>query len=376
MISEIIRRSCRNMVRGPHCTSRSHVPSGTLRGLSARDVSYRLERLGDYRNRALFVHQGITFPQATEAFRDEFEYRDVALTFQRLPYHGRVVTVAEPGFLKDTAGRVSRWRRATVAGAMAALVMGFGGTASAQAQVTVTGGVDVPTLYYFRGVRQEVDPKLTIQPFVDVGAALFKDGAGVLKSVNVNVGTWNSIHTGSNNDDFDGPFYESRIYATLTLGFGQLALAATYTAYTYPAPEFFGPGVSDAIHEIGVKGTYSHKWSPYGYIAFELAEDNPGTYLELGVGPSFPLTSGAGGPTLTVPVRLAFDLKDFYGFGEKFGYFGVGGTVVIPRGKWSIKLAGDLLMLSEGLETINVKDSGETSKVGLVGLVGIGFSLP
>lgn len=271
--------------------------------------------------------------------------------------------------------RVSRPGWGIVAGAIAAaLVMGLEGTASAQ--VAVTGGVDFPTLYYFRGVRQEVDPKLTIQPFVDVGAALFKGGAGVLKSVNVNVGTWNSIHTGSNNDDFDGALYESDIYATLTLGLGQVALAATYTAYTYPAPEFFGPGVSDAIHEIGVKGTYSHKWSPYGYIAFEFAEDNPGIYLEVGVGPSFPLTSGAGGPTLTVPVRLAFDVKDFYGFGEKFGYLGVGGTVVIPRGKWSIKLAGDLLMLSEGLETINVRDSGETSKVGLVGLVGIGFTLP
>jgi hypothetical protein len=257
-----------------------------------------------------------------------------------------------------------------VAGAISAFAVGLGATAPVQAQLTVTGGVDVPNLYYFRGVRQELDPKLTIQPFVDVGTALFKDGAGVVKSANVNVGTWNSIHTGSNNDDFDDVFYESDVYATLTLGFQQLALAATYTAYTYPAPDF------DAIHEIGIKGTYSHKWSPYGYIAFEFAEDNPGTYLELGVGPSFPLTSGEGGPTLTVPIRLAFDLKDFYGFGEKFGFFGAGGTVVIPRGKWSIKLAGDLLVLSDGLETINVKESGETSKVGLVGLVGIGFTLP
>lgn len=276
----------------------------------------------------------------------------------------------ESRLLRDMARHISRPRRVIVAGAISALFMVLGGTASAQAQVTVTGGVDVPSLYYFRGVRQEIDPKLTTQPFVDVGAALFKNSSGVLKSANVNVGTWNSIHSGSNKDDFDGALYESDIYATLTFGFEQLALAATYTAYTYPAPDF------DAIHEIGIKGTYAHKWSPYGYIAFEFAEDNPGTYLEVGVGPSFALTGGQGGPTLTVPVRLAFDLKDFYGFGEKFGFFGVGGTVVIPRGKWSIKLAGDLLVLSDGLETINVNEDFESSKVGLVGLVGIGFTLP
>ncbi len=48
-------------------------------------------------------------------------------------------------------------------------------TATAQAApaddpppVKVTGGIDFPTLYLFRGIRQEGDPAFTLQPFVNL----------------------------------------------------------------------------------------------------------------------------------------------------------------------------------------------------------------
>ena len=51
--------------------------------------------------------------------------------------------------------------------------------ASAQAQsdpnpgaLTVTASFDFPSIYYFRGIRQETDPGLTFFPAVDVGIAL------------------------------------------------------------------------------------------------------------------------------------------------------------------------------------------------------------
>jgi hypothetical protein len=241
--------------------------------------------------------------------------------------------------------------------------------APVSAQVKVTGGVDFPTLYYFRGVRQETDPALTVQPYADVGGTLLS-GDGALKSASLNVGTWNDFNTGSNKDVFDGAFYESDFYATLGLGFSQLSLATTYTAYMYPAPDF------DTIHEVMFKGTSTHKWAPYGLIAFEFAEDNPGTYAELGVGPSFPLKDGDGAPTLAIPVRAGFDLNDYYGGDEKFGYFAFGGTVTIPRGKWSIKALVDVYVFGDTLETFNADDDGDTSRVGWVGLAGIGFSWP
>lgn len=238
--------------------------------------------------------------------------------------------------------------------------------APAEAQVTVSGGVDFPSTYYFRGVKQEVDPAFTLQPFVDVGGALFS-GDGGIKSVNLNVGSWNSIHTGSNDDDYDGAFYESDFYATMTLGFSNFSLATTYTAYGYPAPDF------DTIHEIAFKGTMPHKIAPYGLIAFEFAEDEPGTYLELGIGPGVPLTQVMGA-TVTFPVRVAFDLGDYYGGDSGFAFFGAGATVVVPVNKISIKAGIDYLALSDTLKDLNYDADGDTSSNAFVFLVGVGFS--
>jgi hypothetical protein len=100
--------------------------------------------------------------------------------------------------------------------------------------ITLTAGLDIPTLYFFRGIRQETDPKLTLWPYGDVGLALFAGDGGV-RSVGVNFGVWNSLHTGSSG--LDGPsdklHYEEDFYATLNLGFGAgVALGTTFTAYT------------------------------------------------------------------------------------------------------------------------------------------------
>jgi hypothetical protein len=255
--------------------------------------------------------------------------------------------------------------------------------APASAQVAVGAGVDFPSLYYFRGVRQETDPKLTMQPWVDVGGTLM-EGDGALKSVSLNVGSWNSIHTGSNNDEevYDGSFYESDFYTTLGLGFGAFSLATTYTAYMYPAPEF------DTIHEIAFKGSYSHMLAPYALLAIEFDDCDAcskGTYLELGVAPAFPLTDEEGGPTVTVPAKLSFDVNKYYDYlwiedGEEgFAFFSVGGVVTYPMGdigpgSWSLRGGIDLLFLSDVLERGNFKEDGESSSVGFVGFGGISFS--
>jgi hypothetical protein len=243
----------------------------------------------------------------------------------------------------------------------------------ALAQVAVSGGVDFPTLYYFRGVRQEVDPALTMWPWVDAGVPIMAEGDGAIQSANLNIGSWNSIHSGSNNDAFDGAFYESDFYATLGLGFSGWSLATTYTAYMYPSPDF------DAIHEVMFRATASHMLAPYGLFAQEFAEDDPGTYLELGIGPSFALSDEEGGPTLAVPVKAGFDLNDYYGGDSGFSFFSAGGTVTYPltTGDWgSASLRGGLevLALSETLEAFNVDDELDTSATGFVAFGGIAFS--
>lgn len=267
------------------------------------------------------------------------------------------------------------WFRKVAAGAGVATLAGAFTVmtpAPVDAQVAVSAGVDFPSLYYFRGVRQETDPALTMWPWVDVGIPIM-EGDGMIQSATLNIGSWNSIHTGSNNDAFDGAFYEADIYATLGLGFSGWTLGTTYTAYTYPAPDF------DAIHEIAFKGTVSHMLAPYGMIAFEFAEDNPGTYLELGVGPSFALTSEEGGPTLAIPAKIGFDLNDFYGGDSGYGFFSIGGTVTYPLpeqswGTWGLRFGAEVLALSDTLEFFNVNEDLDTSSTGFVGFGGITFA--
>src|SRR5688500_6801726 len=102
-------------------------------------------------------------------------------------------------------------------------------------RITVTGGIDFVNAYYFRGIPQD-ESGVIMWPYGDLGFALFS-GDGGLKSVGVNVCTWNSLHTGD--AGLDGPteklWYESDFYTTLGFGFGgSTSLGVTYTAYTSP----------------------------------------------------------------------------------------------------------------------------------------------
>jgi hypothetical protein len=191
----------------------------------------------------------------------------------------------------------TRW---TVRGVIAAAVLMMAavpGTARAQGStdpnpgaITFTGGVDVPTVYVFRGIVQETDPKFTMWPYGDIGLALMS-GDGSVKSVGVNVGVWNSVQTGSSGTD--GPsehaHYEEDFYATRSLGLAKsLSLGTTYTAYTSPNLMF------NTVKEISFKIAQSSRINPYGLLAFEVGEhgadggEKKGTYLELGASPSFP----------------------------------------------------------------------------------------
>src|SRR3954470_20585371 len=95
--------------------------------------------------------------------------------------------------------------RGAVAGA-ALMMMALPGVARATASdpnpgaITFTGGLDFPSVYIFRGIVQESDPKLTMWPYGDIGLAL-ASGQGAVKSVGVNFGVWNSLQTGSSGSD-------------------------------------------------------------------------------------------------------------------------------------------------------------------------------
>jgi hypothetical protein len=278
---------------------------------------------------------------------------------------------------------------------------GATGTAYAQndpnpGALTFTGSFDVPSLYFFRGIRQETDPAFTMWPAADLGIALYS-GDGGLKSAAVNFGVWNSLHTGSSGSD--GPsgklHYEMDFYSTLSLGFGAgVSVGTTYTAYTSPNSMF------TTVKELSFKVSKAHMLAPYGLLAFELGGEesgqadgghtfggSKGSYLELGVGPSWPL--GGGLATLAVPVKLGMSLGSYYErldengnvTGDGFGFFDVGGLVTFPLsgvpssfGAWNFHAGLNLLTLGETNEQLNRDQDGDVGSSAVVFLFGIGLT--
>ena len=283
--------------------------------------------------------------------------------------------------------------RVVLAGVLAAAFVSLAAATPAMAQddpnpgaLTFTGGIDFPTIYFFRGLRQETDPGLTAWPFGDLGIALFS-GDGGLKSAGVNVGVWNSLHTGSSGSDKASggngyAHYEEDFYATLNLGFGGgVTVGATYMALTSPNLRF------NTVKEFQLRVSKAHMLAPYGFLAMELTDDgqadagaHKGTYLELGVGPSFPLVPD--GPTLAIPVKLGLSLKDYYEGPDgdsKFGFFDIGGLITVPLkgipsrfGACNIHGGVNFLVLGDTAKLFNVNKDGEQKDNKVVGLFGIG----
>ena len=243
--------------------------------------------------------------------------------------------------------------------------------------VTLTTGVDIPSVYFFRGIRQDTHPKFTMFPYGDVGIALYSGDGGV-KSASVNFGVWNSLHTGSSGSEgaHGQLHYEEDFYTSLTLGFGGATSAGvTYTAYTSPNQGF------GTVKEVLVKVSQGSKFAPYGLVAFELsgqadAGSNKGTYAEFGVAPSWPL--GGGKATLAIPVKVGLSVKDYYeGLtgDEKFGYVDVGALLTVPLtgvpsnfGSWNIHFGADFLGFGDTTKALNNGDAGQVIVLGGIGL--------
>jgi hypothetical protein len=252
--------------------------------------------------------------------------------------------------------------------------------------LTFTGSFDFLNTYMFRGIRQD-DTKLIMWPAADLGMAVYS-GDGGLKSVGLNVGSWNSLHTGSTGSD--GPsgklWYEGDFYATVGLGFGGgVSLGTTYTAYTSPNNMF--STVKEIAVKLGVDDTAflgRAALKPYALLAFEMdtapglgqadAGDEAGKYLELGIAPGYSLPSAS----LTFPVKLGLSAGDYYelaGVDNKFGYFSLAGIVTVPLGgttsfgSWNVHGGLEFQALGDTTKAIN---GGEDTK--FIGSFGLGLS--
>jgi hypothetical protein len=252
--------------------------------------------------------------------------------------------------------------------------------------MTLTGSVDFLNQYMFRGIRQN-STGLVTWPAADLGIAAF-NGKGGLKSVGINLGTWNSLHTGDTG--VDGPsgklWYESDFYTTLALGFGGgVSFATTYTAYTSPNSGFsnvkefmFKAAVDDSAH-LG-KGAVK----PYVIIAREFdtapgvgqadAGNKAGTYMELGIAPGY---AGAKA-SFAIPVKVGLSLGNYYelnGVDSTFGFFSIAAIVTVPLGPttnfggWNLHGGAEFQKLGDTTTSFN---GGKSTQV--IGSFGIGFT--
>jgi hypothetical protein len=247
---------------------------------------------------------------------------------------------------------------------------------AAPPKVAVTGGIDFTNQYAFRGIRQNTQGMAT-WPWLNVHVNAF-EGDGALKSVGVDVGSWNSAHSKANSPTFpsDG-WYESDFYGTLTLGFDRgVSLASTYTSYTSPNDSFAH------VKEIMEKVSVANLVNPYVIAAFELTDGGQadagagkGTYMELGIGPGYTGSKAS----LAVPIKVGLSANNYYEFAtgsdSKFGYFSIAGIVTVPLGaKWNVHGGVELQAFGDNLKNYNAYgDSGDRSTAGICSF-GIGFA--
>lgn len=252
--------------------------------------------------------------------------------------------------------------------------------------MTLTGSVDFLNQYMFRGIRQN-STGLVTWPAADLAVAAYS-GTGGLKSVGINLGTWNSLHTGDTGTA--GPsgklWYESDFYTTLTLGFGGgVSFATTYTAYTSPnsgfsnVKEFMVKAAVDDSAHLG-KGAVK----PYVIIAREFdtapgvgqadAGTAAGTYMELGMAPGY---AGAKA-SLAVPVKVGLSLGHYYelnGVDHTFGFFSIAAILTVPLGPttnfgaWNLHGGAEFQKLGDTTTSFN---GGKSTQV--IGSFGIGFT--
>jgi hypothetical protein len=259
--------------------------------------------------------------------------------------------------------------------------------------LTLTGSIDFLNQYMFRGIRQN-SSGIATWPAVDLGISAYS-GDGGLKSVGINFGTWNSLHTGDTGADSEESglgcacgklWYESDFYAALGLGFGGgTSLTTTYTAYTSPNNGF--STVKEIMFKLAVDDSSKlgkAAVKPYIAIAREFdtalgigqadGGDNAGTYLEIGIAPGY----AASKASIAFPIKVGLSAGDYYelaGVDNKFGFFSIAGIVTVPLGgttsfgAWNIHGGVEYQKLGTTTEFYN---GGESNQV--IGSFGIGFS--
>lgn len=280
----------------------------------------------------------------------------------------------------------------------------FATTSNVQAQeldspnsgkISFAAGADVSTHYVFRGIVQE-NQGLIFQPWGEGTANLF-EGEGFVNRVDLTIGGWasfQSAQTGRSASGFDDSYYEQDIYAGLTFGLGDnWEAGVVWTAYTSPS-DAFGTvqevALSIAYDDTG-KTPLDFALNPYALVAFEYDSSvdgqDTGTYLELGVEPSWVVMESADYPvTLSVPVTIGLSIDNYYedpsdGDDDTFGFASVGAMFSIPLssipsdyGSWTLSAGPTFYWIGDNAGQLGNAAGGDGDNFEVQGTIGISMT--
>lgn len=240
-------------------------------------------------------------------------------------------------------------------------------------------GIDFTNQYFFRGILQE-NQGIIAQPWVTLGWNLHSADDGV-KSVDLNVGQWNSLHDGpTGSGGGQTMWYESDFFASLSASVGdRWTVGSTYTAYHSPNGRFGTVeeiAFSAAFDDKGLLGETFSGLQPSVLVAFETrgqadAGSKVGVYGQIALAPSFEAGKlGDMDVTLSVPVTIGLSLSDYYEFGtgsdDALGFVQVGVKASMPLnfmpkrcGPWEGSIGLHYIALGDNNELVNNGDNGE-----------------
>ena len=250
------------------------------------------------------------------------------------------------------------------------------GAAPNTGKIAFSGGMDVTTAYFFRGILQERNGFIG-QPYLEVGANVYENEGGFLSSLTLLGGTWASVHSEETGNSGTGApaLYELDFYGGVTAGLGDYVEAgASYVIYTSPNNAF--SAVQEVDFTLGLDDSEflgAFAMSPSVLFAIETENtaygSEQGTYFEAGVEPGFNLIPGERYPVdLSFPITFGFSIEDYYederGDDELWGYGSFGLMASVPLafigedyGSWSFTGGATAFIFNSNLKQTNDDDS-------------------